>query len=345
MSLHELCNNVNELLSLHIESFFGNGDTTFKEMIKYVLKGGKRIRPAISLDIYNSLCAKNGFSNNVFSTSFLATEYIHTSSLIIDDLPCMDNALTRRGNICIHKRYGEAMAQLTSAVLMSMCIHAYSSDLERVVNSGETSKTIASEITVYLVNRLSTIVHVTSQGQIIESIIDSSSERADSERAHSERAHSERAHSERAHSERAHSERAHNDSERADIGELLKYASEKVTVEEIIQKKTGTFFEMCFELAWILGNRSLDGIHQIREVSIPLAMAFQIIDDIHDMTEDLQTDKKNVNGSYALKYGKDKAIHDAHTYLDTFVDRLDKIGLSSPFFESLTMSLRSKLQL
>ena len=102
---------------------------------------------------------------------------------------------------------------------------------------------------------------------------------------------------------------------------------------------------MCFELAWILGNRSLDGIHQIREVSIPLAMAFQIIDDIHDMTEDLQTDKKNVNGSYALKYGKDKAIHDAHTYLDTFVDRLDKIGLSSPFFESLTMSLRSKLQL
>jgi len=41
-----------------------------------------------------------------------AVEYFHVASLLLDDLPCMDDAFTRRGRPCAHKVYGEAPAIL-----------------------------------------------------------------------------------------------------------------------------------------------------------------------------------------------------------------------------------------
>jgi len=38
----------------------------------------------------------------------IAIEYFHTASLLLDDLPCMDDAYTRRGQTCPHRIYGEA---------------------------------------------------------------------------------------------------------------------------------------------------------------------------------------------------------------------------------------------
>lgn len=300
---------VNKLLEIHIDQFF-KLSRTFREQVVYVLEGGKRLRPAISLDVYNTLCKRNGYPNDVFSSSFLTTEYIHTSSLIIDDLPCMDDAAVRRGKVCLHKRYGEAMAQLTSAVLMSMCMHAYSSDVSRAIDSGDIDKTVASEITVYLIDRLSSVIHVTSQGQFLDTTgVGESSDNPPSK----------------------------------DLGQFLKDVSENTAVEEIIDKKTGTFFEMCFEIAWVLGNRSLDGIENMRDLSHPLSMAFQIIDDIHDMQEDLETDKKNVQGNYALRHGKERAIADAGKYLETFSNAVIDLGLSSEFFDQVLDFLTKSL--
>ena len=37
-------------------------------------------------------------------------EYLHTASLIFDDLPAMDDARTRRGAACVHVVHGEAIA-------------------------------------------------------------------------------------------------------------------------------------------------------------------------------------------------------------------------------------------
>lgn len=42
----------------------------------------------------------------------ISIEYFHTASLLLDDLPCMDDALIRRGQTCPHRRYGEAAAIL-----------------------------------------------------------------------------------------------------------------------------------------------------------------------------------------------------------------------------------------
>jgi len=48
-----------------------------------------------------------------------AIEYFHTSSLLLDDLPCMDDATVRRGVACVHRRHGEATAILAALALIN----------------------------------------------------------------------------------------------------------------------------------------------------------------------------------------------------------------------------------
>ena len=55
------------------------------------------------------------------SSEFLAVaiEYFHTASLIFDDLPCMDDALLRRGSECVHRVYGEGAAILSALAFIN----------------------------------------------------------------------------------------------------------------------------------------------------------------------------------------------------------------------------------
>lgn len=48
-----------------------------------------------------------------------AVEYFHVASLVLDDLPCMDDATLRRGLPCVHRQHGEATAILTSLTLIN----------------------------------------------------------------------------------------------------------------------------------------------------------------------------------------------------------------------------------
>lgn len=46
-------------------------------------------------------------------------EYLHTASLVFDDLPAMDDARTRRGAACVHVVHGEAVALLAALALVN----------------------------------------------------------------------------------------------------------------------------------------------------------------------------------------------------------------------------------
>ncbi len=48
-----------------------------------------------------------------------AVEYFHTASLLLDDLPCMDDADTRRGSPCVHRVHGDATATLAALALIN----------------------------------------------------------------------------------------------------------------------------------------------------------------------------------------------------------------------------------
>ncbi|MEE1187278.1 MAG: farnesyl diphosphate synthase [Acutalibacteraceae bacterium] len=85
-------------------------------MVYSVSAGGKRIRPQLVFECYKL------FSNNedLVLDAACALEYIHTYSLIHDDLPCMDNDDYRRGKPSCHKKYGEDIALLAGDALLTL---------------------------------------------------------------------------------------------------------------------------------------------------------------------------------------------------------------------------------
>lgn len=78
-----------------------------------LLSGGKRLRPIIVMMVADGL----GHDLDV-APAALAVEFLHTASLIADDLPCMDNDDERREKPSLHKAYGESVALLASYSLI-----------------------------------------------------------------------------------------------------------------------------------------------------------------------------------------------------------------------------------
>ena len=88
--------------------------TLFSSMRYSLLAGGKRLRPVFVFD-FCRMCGGNWENAAPFAA---ALEAIHTSSLIHDDLPCMDNDDYRRGRLTNHKVYGEDVAVLAGDALL-----------------------------------------------------------------------------------------------------------------------------------------------------------------------------------------------------------------------------------
>lgn len=91
------------------------------EALSYALLGeGKRLRPLLVLATALSAGAgKNSSWQKRAIPAALAVEYIHTYSLIHDDLPAMDNDDFRRGRLSTHRRFDEALAILAGDALLS----------------------------------------------------------------------------------------------------------------------------------------------------------------------------------------------------------------------------------
>jgi geranylgeranyl diphosphate synthase type II len=93
----------------------GTSATLYEAERYSLLSGGKRIRPAIALEV----CRMLGGDEAAVIPFACAVEMIHTYSLIHDDLPCMDNDDMRRGRPTNHKVYGEAYATLAGDGLLT----------------------------------------------------------------------------------------------------------------------------------------------------------------------------------------------------------------------------------
>jgi len=82
-----------------------------------VFPGGARIRPTILLSVATA-CGDD--SPQVSDAAATALELIHCASLVHDDLPCFDDADTRRGKPSVHRTYGEPLAILSGDSLIIM---------------------------------------------------------------------------------------------------------------------------------------------------------------------------------------------------------------------------------
>ncbi len=93
-----------------------DGQFEVVDAMKYSLSnGGKRIRPVLTLE-FAKACGGN---REACLPLACAVEYVHTYSLIHDDLPAMDNDDLRRGMPSCHKKFDEATALLAGDALLT----------------------------------------------------------------------------------------------------------------------------------------------------------------------------------------------------------------------------------
>lgn len=104
-----------------------------------VLAPGKRTRSVMMM------LACNGLNGNTKAVLDLAcsVEMVHTASLFMDDLPCMDNAHTRRGLPAAHVQYGQDVAMLAAVALLAEA-------LRLVASTSSLSADVRSHVVVVL---------------------------------------------------------------------------------------------------------------------------------------------------------------------------------------------------
>ena len=91
-----------------------------------VFPGGARIRPRLCLAVAMACgddCAP------LSNASAAAIELMHCASLVHDDLPCFDNADTRRGQPSVHKAFGERLAVLAGDALIVLAYQTLSAEI------------------------------------------------------------------------------------------------------------------------------------------------------------------------------------------------------------------------
>lgn len=91
-----------------------------KAMRYSVFAGGKRIRPILALETARIFVPKPRDAVPAAAHVGCAIEFIHTYSLIHDDLPALDNDDLRRGKPTCHKQFGEATAILAGDALLTL---------------------------------------------------------------------------------------------------------------------------------------------------------------------------------------------------------------------------------
>lgn len=129
--IEELIHQKAEIINKQIDAVFSGTESvagTLKEAMEYTLfSGGKRIRPVLTLMTAEML------SGNLQAAcrTGVALEFIHSYSLIHDDLPVMDDDDYRRGKPANHKVFGPGIAVLAGDGLLTRAFEVLSDiDLE-----------------------------------------------------------------------------------------------------------------------------------------------------------------------------------------------------------------------
>jgi geranylgeranyl diphosphate synthase type II len=105
-----------DYVNSNLKNFLPKDNSVISKAMRYsVMAGGKRLRPVfviLGAEIF-------GLKKEKIIAAACAVEYIHTYSLIHDDLPAMDNDDLRRGKPTSHKKFGEAAAILAGDALLT----------------------------------------------------------------------------------------------------------------------------------------------------------------------------------------------------------------------------------
>ena len=263
---------INKDLYAYLDEYREEYKVVFDSMRYSVENGGKRVRPLLTL----LFCDACGGDVNKALPLADAVEYIHTYSLIHDDLPCMDNDDYRRGKPSNHKVYGEAFALLAGDGLLTAAF-------ERITDC-QKAGLYSAEVAV---NAIYTLSHLAgSRGMIGGQIIDLLNEN-------------------------------NND---ADF--------ENLKLMDTL--KTGALIEAACVMGCIAAGADEAKINAATEFAQKIGLAFQIKDDILDVTSTLEklgkmagSDAQNGKSTYVTLLGVEECQRVVDKLTDEAMDALN----------------------
>ncbi|BAQ09374.1 geranyltranstransferase [Bacillus sp. OxB-1] len=118
-------NEINNALPIHEKVDAAFMEEPIVNAANYSLKGdGKRLRPIVTwvTGVY-----EYGLEKSAILPLLKSLEYMHTASLIFDDLPAQDNSAVRRGRPTLHHVYNTAVAELTGLYLTQKAVEEQAS--------------------------------------------------------------------------------------------------------------------------------------------------------------------------------------------------------------------------
>lgn len=133
-------------------------------------------------------------------------------------------------------------------------------------------------------------------------------------------------------------------------GQVVDVESEKsddcpVTREKldfIYRLKTGALIESSMMIGAILAGASSDEVSRVEQIAAKLGLAFQIQDDVLDVTSTLEvlgkpvgSDEKNNKATYVTFEGLDKAVSDVERISKEAEEQLDDLGYDDAFLKEL----------
>ena len=282
-----------EIYKNEFESFLAlaisemGSESVLKNAIGYALQsGGKRLRPVLVMIIAKALGVAS------ITAAALSVEFFHTASLIVDDLPCMDDDDQRRGKPSVHIVFGESVALLASYTLIAQgygCIY----ESAKILKQNPKLEQSADERALICLNTVTQNAGLNgaAMGQFLD---------------------------------------------------LFPPPPSFASLKTLIEKKTGTLFEIAFVFGWVLGGGDLNLLLNVKKCAQHLGLAFQIVDDFED---DKQDEKANRGINIVNFLGQERAKELFFQEIAAFQRELERLKLFTQPFQEIVYGLISKVKL
>ncbi len=244
--------------------------------------GGKRLRPILMQE--SALLF--GGAGEILLPFLAAIEMIHTSSLIHDDLPAIDNDEYRRGKKTTHAVYGEALGILSGDALLNYAYETASRAFSLEPDNPRIGQAFSILTAKTGIDGMlgGQSVDVTNEGKEIS-------------------------------------------------GDMLDF---------IYKKKTSALIEAPLMIGALLAGAEREHVEKMEQIGLCLGMAFQIRDDILDVTSTTQvlgkpvfSDEKNQKVTYVTRYGLAGASQKVEEFSQKAIEGLCELPGRNSFLEEL----------
>ncbi|EEQ57514.1 putative geranyltranstransferase [Clostridiales bacterium 1_7_47FAA] len=277
---------IEQLIKTYLPEESGHQKTILEAMNYSMMTGGKRLRPMLMQEMCRLF---TGCLLESVIPFMAAVEMIHTSSLVHDDLPCMDDDMMRRGKPSTWAEFGEDIGVLTGDALMMYAFETAASAFETSIDPDELSR-IGKAMGILA---RKTGVYGMIGGQTVDV-------------------------------------------------ELAGGPIPKDKLDFIYRLKTGALIEASMLIGAVLGGAADEDCKIVESLARKIGMAFQIQDDILDVTgseevigKPVNSDEKNKKTTYVTLEGLDKAKKDVEQISAEAIEELNKLPGNNEFLEQL----------